>query len=82
MASGFAPLAKKSYERKTGLAAEVPRVLTPREEEPDTTDRCPVGFSEMMFKNNDGLTVGQSFPRKASPITRFEENFILGPRHA
>ena len=78
----FAPLAKKAYERKTGLAAEVERVLTPREPEPDTTDRCPVGFTEMMFKNNDGLTVGQSFPRKASPITRFEENFILGPRHA
>ena len=45
-------------------------------------DEYPADLHERLNPTNDGVTVGQNFPRKATPITKFEESFILGPRHA
>ena len=82
MSSQFAKVEKPKYVRKTGISATASRIVTPRPPVVEDSDECPVGFSEMMFRQSDGCTVGLSFPRKASPITQFEESFILGPRHS
>jgi hypothetical protein len=80
--SSFAPASKPAYVPKTGLKASQQRVVEaePVVEVEDTA--CPVGFAQTLFPQTDGVTVGTAFQRKSSPITKFEESFILGPRHA
>jgi len=74
---------KPPYVRKTGIAAEAARIQDVKEEvAEEKAPPCPENFAAMLHPQSDGVTVGASFPRKASPITRFEESFILGPRHA